>query len=78
MTADQQVGFSLMDVTIRWNSTYDMLVVGNEYSEAVDVITGDRNMNLWKFEMSKEEWTVAEQLQEVLKVSSIRVNKFIY
>jgi len=66
------------DVTIRWNSTYNMLVVGNEYSEAVDVITGDRNMNLRKFEMSKEEWTVAEQLQEVLKVSSIRFDKFIY
>jgi len=66
------------DVTIRWNSMYDMLVVGNEYSEAVDVITGDRNMNLRKFEMSKEEWAVAEQLQEVLKVSSIHFNKFIY
>lgn len=66
------------DVTIRWNSTYDMLVVGNKYSEAVDVITGDRNMNLRKFEMSKEEWTVAEQLQEVLKVSSICFDKVIY
>jgi hypothetical protein len=55
-----------------------MLVVGNKYSEAVDVITGDRNMNLRKFEMSKEEWTVAEQLQEVLKVSSICFDKVIY
>ena len=66
------------DMTIQWNLTYNMLVVGNEYSEAIDVITGDRNMNLRKFKMSKEEWTVAEQLQEVLKVSSIRVDKFIY
>ncbi len=66
------------DLTIQWNSTYDMLVVSNKYSEAVDVITGNRNMNLQKFKMSKKKWTVAEQLQEVLKVSSIRFDKVIY
>lgn len=65
------------DVTIRWNSTFDMLVFGNKYSEALDIITGDHNMNLRKCEVSKEEWTVAKQLQEVLKVSSNYFYRFI-
>jgi hypothetical protein len=64
------------DVTIRWNSTYDMLVCGNEYRTAVDIITGDRTMDLRKFEISQEEWTVLEQLQEVLKVRSLHY-KFV-
>lgn len=65
------------DVTIWWNSTYDMLVFSNKYFETLNIITGDRNMKLQKFEMSKEEWTVAKQLQEVLKVSSNYFYKFI-
>ena len=60
------------DVATRWNSTYDMLVCGNEYRVALDIITSDRTMDLRKFEMSQEEWAVLEQLQEVLKVCSLR------
>jgi hypothetical protein len=32
------------DMTIQWNSTYDMLVCSNEYRAAVDIITGDRTV----------------------------------
>ena len=64
------------DVTIQWNSTYNMLVCGNEYRTAIDIITVDRTMDLRKFEISQEEWTVLEQLQEVLKVRSLHY-KFV-
>ena len=45
-----------------------MLAFANEYQSALNILTGDRNMDLQKFEMSQEEWIVAEQLGEVLKV----------
>jgi hypothetical protein len=56
------------DVPTRWNSTYDMLDFANDYQNALDIITGDRNMDLRRFEMSPGEWVVAKQLREVLKV----------
>jgi hypothetical protein len=56
------------DVTTRWNSTYNMLDFALKYREAIDVITGDRDMKLRKYEMDEEEWEVARQLCEVLKV----------
>jgi len=55
-------------MTIRWNSMYDMLVVVNKYHAAMDTITGDQDMKLWKFELTIEEWEVAKRLESVLKV----------
>lgn len=57
------------DVTTRWNSTYDMLEFAIEFREALDTITGDKEMKLRKYEMDSEEWEIAHQLRDVLKVS---------
>ena len=56
------------DVTTQWNSTFDMLVFAVEYRVAIDEISGDRALKLRKFELNTEEWQVAVQLRDVLKV----------
>ena len=50
------------DVRTQWNSTYSMLAFAVEYKAAIDEITGDRTMQLWMYELSEEEWVIAEQL----------------
>jgi len=45
-----------------------MLVFSLEYREALDTITGDRDMKLRQYEMDNEEWVIAHQLCKVLKV----------
>jgi len=54
------------DVSTHWNSTYGMLVFALEYHEAIDGITGDREMR--KYELWEEEWELVQQLCDVLKV----------
>jgi hypothetical protein len=54
------------DVATRWNSTYDMLEFALEYHEAIDLITGDREMR--KYELLEGEWELVEQLCDVLGV----------
>ena len=56
------------DVATRWNSMYDMLEFTINYRAALDLMTGDHNMNLGKFELSKKEWSMASELSEVLYV----------
>ena len=57
------------DVSTRWNSTYDMLEFALEFRDALDSITSDKEMKLRKYEMDEEEWEIAQQLRDVLKVS---------
>lgn len=57
------------DVTMRWKSTYDMLLFALEYREAIDKMSGDKTNNLRKYELSEEEWRLASQLCDVLKAS---------
>ena len=56
----------LCDVATCWNSTYNMLMFTLEYCEAIDGISGDRDMQ--KYELSEEEWNVVQQLCDVLAV----------
>ena len=57
------------DVSMRWNLTFDMLTFALQYRVAVDDIAGNKAANLRQYELSDEEWWIAEQLHNTLKVS---------
>jgi hypothetical protein len=56
------------DVVTCWNLTYNMLAFAVQYWSAIDDITGDKNANLHKFKLNDNEWDIALQLFEMLKV----------
>ena len=56
------------DVAMRWNSTYNMLEFTIRYQLAVNNITGDKSANLHKYKLDNDEWRIAVQLQNTLKV----------
>jgi hypothetical protein len=56
------------DVSTRWNSTFDMVDFAVEHRAAIDEMTGNKNMGLRKYEMNENEWRIAEQLRDTLKV----------
>lgn len=56
------------DVATRWNSTYDMLSFALEYRTPIATISGDRRYGLRQYELTDEEWGLAEELCSVLKV----------
>ena len=58
------------DVITRWNSTYKMIVFALEYREAIDEISGDRDMR--RYELLEEEWELVQQLSDVLGVRCAR------
>lgn len=65
---DMPVTLMPRDVATRWNSTFDMLKYALEHRKAVDVVTQRRDLGLRKFELTDEEWEIAGQLRDVLKV----------
>jgi hypothetical protein len=58
------------DVSTRWNSTFDMLNFALNYRLAIDSITSTRELNLRKYELQDDEWAIAENLRDILKVRS--------
>ena len=58
------------DVSTRWNSTYDMLKFAIDYRKAINVIVGDLDMDLRKYELNAQEWKIVTQLRDLLTVSS--------
>lgn len=56
------------DVQTRWNSTYDMLRFALKYKKAVNIMTQTRELGLRRYELSPEEWVLAQQLSDVLEV----------
>lgn len=58
------------DVATRWNSTFDMLEFALEYRTAIDRITDKCKLGLGEYELDDEEWILAKELHDVLKVSA--------
>ena len=60
----------LWDVSTYRNSTYNMLKFAPNYRVVLDIITGERDMKLQKYELKDTEWQIAGQLQDILEVAS--------
>ena len=56
------------DVSTQWNSTFDMLNFAVEHITAINTITGDCKMKLRQYELNEDDWEMACQLWDVLKV----------
>jgi hypothetical protein len=59
------------DVATCWNSTFDMLKFAIGYRAAIDAITSNRDINLRKYELEDDEWVIAVNLRDTLKVCTI-------
>ncbi len=69
------------DVPTRWNSTYDMLRFALKYEKAIKNMTQARELGLRIYELSPEEWILAQQLADVLEVCplhQINANSALY
>lgn len=59
------------DVRTRWNSTYEMMEFALTYQKVIDDLTSERDLGLRAYEMDPNEWVIAKQLCEILKVCAI-------
>ena len=62
------------DVLTWWNSTFDMLNFALEYRVPIDKITSNHELNLRKYELQDDEWAVAQNLCDTLKVGILSHN----
>lgn len=62
------------DVTIRWNSTFDMLDFAVTYHRALESLTGTLGMGLRDYELSDDDWVIAKDLRDILEVSFLFYN----
>jgi hypothetical protein len=56
------------DVTTQWNSTYDMLSFVVTYRKAIELLTSECKNNLRQYELREDEWVIANELCNTLKV----------
>jgi hypothetical protein len=56
------------DVSTRWNSTYDLLTFVLQYQAGIDDVTSNKTAGLRQYELSDEEWGIACQLCNSLRV----------
>lgn len=56
------------DVRTQWNSTFYMLEAAIAYRSVYDALTTHKDNGLRMYELSDEEWALAEQICEVLQV----------
>lgn len=57
------------DVSTRWNSTHDMLTFAVEHKIQLTQLTSALTNNLRAYKLSQDEWRLAEELRDVLKVN---------
>ena len=58
------------DISTWWNSTFDMIQFVIAYCEPLNDLTGCQAMKLQDYELTEDEWKIAEQLSDVLDVSA--------
>jgi len=56
------------NIVTHWNSMYYMLSFVIRYCAAIDAMTANKSLKLWKFELETEEWAIAKDLVSVLLV----------
>jgi len=59
------------DISMWWNSTYDMLCFAVEYRQAIERMTSDWKNNLHQFELEEDKWLIVTQLKDMLEVHDI-------
>lgn len=66
------------DVRTQWNSTFFMLEAAIAYRLVYDALTAHKDNSLRMYELSDEEWELAEQLSEVLQVRFSSISSFYF
>jgi hypothetical protein len=72
---DLELAIKIMpcDISTRWNLTYDMLCFAIQYHKAIEEIILDCKNDLQQFKLLEEEWEIAEELRDMLKVHGVCV-----
>lgn len=56
------------DISTHWNSTYNMLWYTLAHQDAINIVTQQQDLGLQKFKLDDNEWEIAQQLCDILKV----------